>query len=341
MEIKCLDKQNMIRWDQFVDAHPGATFFHNSGWCEVIEKSFGHKTYFLYAEENGIISGILPLGHIRSNLFGNALISTPFCVYGGVIANSESALLGLNNAAIELANKLYVDYLELRNIQSTSHIVREPSKLYVTFRKNLLCNEDENLKSIPRKQRAMIRKGITLGLKSVVDNSIDRFYEAYSESVRNLGTPVYSKKYFTVLKKVFGNKCEVISIEKDGKIISSVMSFYFRNQVLPYYGGGLSLARELHANDFMYWEVMKRAVEKGITIFDFGRSKRNTGSYNFKIHWGFEPTPLNYEYELIAKKEVPNINPLNPKYKFFISCWKHLPVFISNVIGPVISRNIG
>lgn len=131
----------------------------------------------------------------------------------------------------------------------------------------------------------MVRKGIDAGLVSVIDNTVDRLYQAYSESVRNLGTPVF-KDISQTLKEVFGEQCEVLTVELNGQLIASVMNFYYKDEVLPYYGGGTALARDVKGNDFMYWEVMRRAVEKGIKIFDYGRSKIGTGSYSFKKNFG-------------------------------------------------------
>ncbi len=339
--IKQLEKSVDSRWDAFVEKNKNATFFHKAGWKSVIENAFGHDTYYFYAEEAGEIVGILPLVHIKSVLFGNALHSTAFCVYGGVVADSEECGKALNDKASELARQLNVDYLETRNRYPTG--LDLPKKdLYVTFRKTLAEDDDANLNAIPRKQRAMIRKGIKLGLSSEIDKTVDRFYANYSESVRNLGTPVFSKRYFELLKQEFKNECEILTVlDNQGNAVSSVMSFYFKDEVLPYYGGGSSLARSVHANDFMYWEVMRRAREKGIKIFDFGRSKVGTGSYRFKIHWGFEPQPLFYEYLLVNTEKMPDINPLNPKYQIFIAIWKRLPLKVSQTIGPFLAQSLG
>ena len=340
MEIKTLDDSAKERWDSFVEAQPEATFFHKSGWREVIENALGHAAYFLYAEQNGEILGVLPLGHVKSLLFGNALVSTPFCVYGGVVSANEQARIALEAYACDLARELRVDHLELRNkLPGTSG--RPVKNLYVTFRKNLDPDAERNLLKIPRKQRAMVRKGISAGLTSVVDVGINRFYDAYAESVRNLGTPVFGKKLFQVLRDVFGQDCEILSVEHEGRVVSSVMSFYFRDEVLPYYGGGTTEARDLYANDFMYWEVMRRAVGRSVRVFDYGRSKVGTGSYRFKTHWGFEPTPLHYEYELIGTDHMPDVNPLNPKYQLFIAAWKRLPLPVSKLVGPFLAKNLG
>lgn len=340
MEIKVLDDKNAQRWDAFVVSRPDATFFHKSGWREVIENALGHPSHYLYAQENGEITGVLPLAHVNSALFGNALVSTPFCVYGGIVSADEAARAALDSAACGLARELNVDHLELRNILPSA-AGRPVKDLYVTFRRELDSDPEKNLLAIPRKQRAVIRKGIAAGLTGVVDATIDRFYHTYAESVRNLGTPVFGKNLFRALRDVFGDACEILTVEHEGRAVASVMSFYFRDEVLPYYGGGTAEARELYANDFMYWEVMRRSVGRGVRVFDYGRSKIGTGSYRFKTHWGFEPQPLHYEYELVKSKQVPDINPLNPKYRLFIAAWKRLPLPLSKLIGPVLARNLG
>ena len=338
--IKLLEPVDHQRWDQFVEASDTATFFHLSAWQRVIQQAFSHKTYYVYAEQEGEIAGILPLVHVKSLLFGNTLISNAFCVYGGIVASNDQAFQELQNHAQKLARDLGVDCLEMRNRQQ-QHPDWPHKQLYVTFRKELDSDHEKNMSAIPRKQRAMVRAGIKAGLTSVVDTDVDRFYQAYSESVRNLGTPVFPKRYFQLLKQAFVDDCEILTIEHDGSLVASVMSFYFKDEVLPYYGGGTDLARDLKGNDFMYWEVMRRAVDKGCKVFDYGRSKEGTGSYRFKKHWGFEPEPLFYEIDLVKGQQIPEINPLNPKYQFFIAAWKRLPLPVSQVVGPWLAKDLG
>lgn len=340
MQVHELTADKVEQWDRFVDVCNGATFFHRAGWQEVYQQAFGHKTWFLYAEAGGQIEGVLPLAQIKSRLFGNSLMSSPFCVYGGIAAESELARIKLEQAATELAQRLGVDYLEMRN-QTRSHDNWPVKDLYVTFKKTMDPDPEKNMLAIPRKQRAMVRKGINAGLQGRDDDGVESFFRAYSESVRNLGTPVFSKRYFQILRNVFGDDCRVLTITKDERTVASVMSFYFRDQVLPYYGGGTSEARALKGNDFMYWELMRRSCEAGIKVFDYGRSKKGTGSYSFKKNWGFEPEPLFYEYHLVKSQSLPDINPLNPKYRLFINLWQRLPLSLSMKIGPLISRSLG
>jgi FemAB-related protein (PEP-CTERM system-associated) len=340
VKVGLLQPTDLARWDAFVMTSPQATFFHRAGWQEVIERAFGHRTHFMYAEADGNIVGVLPLAHINSRLFGNSLSSLPFCVYGGVASDVPEAITALNSAAQALAIRLKVDYLEYRNMHAQQPTW--PGKdLYVTFRKTIEADDEANMAAIPRKQRAMVRKGIKFGLQSTIDEGTERFFAAYSSSVHRLGTPVFSRKYFRILKDVFKDDCEVLTITKDERVISSVMSFYFRDEVLPYYGGGTVEAREFAGNDFMYWELMRRSCANGVKVFDFGRSKLGTGAFDFKKNWGFTPEPLHYEYQLYGASTVPDTNPLNPKYRLMIKTWQRMPLSLANAIGPFIVKNLG
>jgi len=338
--VKLLTDPDQKRWDAYVYAHPDATFFHRAGWKQVIEKSFGHRTYFYFVEQGGVITGVLPLAEIKSRLFGHSLTSLPFCAYGGIVADNEAAFHALDEAARALAQSINVDVLEYRALKPL-HANWPTKDLYVTFRKPIEPEVERNMNAIPRKQRAMVRKGIKAGLVSEQDDDVERFYKVFSDNVHRQGTPVLSKRYFQILRDVFGPDCSVLSVEKDGKVVSSVMSFHFRNEILPYYAGDMPEARDLAANDFKYWELMRRSCEAGYTLFDYGRSKVGTGPYHFKKNWGFEPQPLYYENFLVKAKEVPEVNPLNPKYRLFIAAWKRLPLPVANLLGPLIVKNLG
>jgi FemAB-related protein (PEP-CTERM system-associated) len=337
--VRRLESADEGRWDAFVNKAREATFFHRAAWHGVL-KGLGHRCHYLYAERGGAITGILPLAEIRSRLFGHALISTPFCVYGGVVAADTESGDRLTAAAVALAEELRVDYLELRE-RERRHPDWPVKDLYVTFRKPIDADHDKNMMAIPRKQRAMVRKGIGLGLEARHGNGIDAFYPIYAESMRNLGTPVLPRNYYTRLQQTFADKCEITTVLHQGKPVAAVMSFYFRDEVHPYYGGSVASARGLAANDFMYWALMQRAVERGARLFDFGRAKQDSGSYHFKRHWNFEPEPLPYAYHLRQAKSVPNISPTNRKYGLFVKAWQRLPLPVSNRLGPWLARDLG
>jgi FemAB-related protein (PEP-CTERM system-associated) len=328
------------RWDTFVEATPTATFFHLAGWKHVIETAFRHRTYYLLAERGDAVTGVLPLTLVKTRLFGASLIANAFSVYGGPVAADDASLRALEDNASRLMDELGVPVLEFRSWSESRSDWVSKTGLYATFRKAIDPVVDNNMKSIPRKQRAMVRKGMQNGLESHLDGTVDRLHRIYAESVRNLGTPVFGGAYFVMLKQVFSRNCDIITITNKGLPVASVMNFYFRDEVLPYYGGGTADARRLAANDFMYWEVMRRACERGYRVFDFGRSKLGTGAYDFKRFWGFEPTPLTYQFRLAPGQQIPNLNPLNPKLKLFLEVWKRLPLAVATRLGPMIVRGL-
>lgn len=335
------DTATARRWDAFVMACPEATFFHRAGWQRLVGEVFRHDTYFLYVEVDGQILGVLPLGHVNSWLFGNALTGLPFTVYGGVAAARPDVADALEHEAQQLAQRLGVAHLELRNVKPR-HPEWPTQDLYVTFRKAILPDEEANMLAIPRKQRAMVRKGIKQGLVSEIDASVDRFFELFADNVHRHGTPAMPKKFFQTLKTEFGEDCEVLTVlAPDGRPVSSVLSFYFRDEVLPYYAGDDEAARDLAVNDFKYWELMRRACARGVKVFDYGRSKQGTGPYAFKKNWGFEPTPLHYEYCLYKRDAIPQNNPNNAKYKLMIQAWRRMPRGLANWLGPFVVRNLG
>jgi FemAB-related protein (PEP-CTERM system-associated) len=335
------DRACAAAWDAFVATCAQATFFHRAGWQRILADVFRHDTYFLYAELDGQVAGVLPLAHVDSALFGNSLVSLPFAVYGGVAAATQAVALALENEAARLARHLGVDHLELRNV-TQRHPDWPRQDLYVTFRREILADEEANMLAIPRKQRAMVRKGAKNGLRSEIDDGVERFFALYADNVHRHGTPAMPRKYFQALLVEFGADCEVLTVvAPDGRALSSVLSFYFRDEVLPYYAGDDVLARDLAANDFKYWELMRRACARGLKVFDYGRSKQGTGSYSFKKNWGFDAAPLHYEYQLYKRDAIPQNNPSNAKYRLMIEAWRRLPIGVANWLGPFVVRNLG
>ncbi|MEO0410289.1 MAG: FemAB family XrtA/PEP-CTERM system-associated protein [Pseudomonadota bacterium] len=329
-------------WDDFVRDHPKSTAFHLSAWHRSLKAGMGHEVFWLtYRSRAGALEGVLPLTRVKSRLFGHSIISSAFAVYGGPVYENDGAKQALLEAAKSLVLDSGASALELRSCEP--EVPQWPSKsdMYVTFRRAIDADPDVNMKAIPRKQRAMVRKAIKKDLHAKISGSVDHHFAIYAESVRNLGTPVFPKKWFQALQHFYGDEADILIIKKDDKSLASVMSLYFRGEVLPYYGGGTAGARAFAANDYMYWALMEHARNKGCTSFDFGRSKVGTGAFSFKKNWGFEPTPLHYEFFLPEGSDMPDVNPLNPKYQLMIRTWKKLPLWLANRMGPLISKNLG
>ncbi|MGF1765208.1 FemAB family XrtA/PEP-CTERM system-associated protein [Aliivibrio kagoshimensis] len=330
-------------WDRYVEGHEQGSFFHYAAWSSIATDVFNHSSHYLIAQQDDTIVGVLPLIEQKSMLFGHALISTPFCAVGGTLADNDYVRRQLENEALAIGRELSVDYVELRDQYPCEF--SEPWQLHckhANFSAPIADDNEQILTSIKRKQRAVVRHSLKNDLIYSNEDNVDVCFNLYAQSVRNLGTPVFSKLLFVKLKEYFGERCETVVIyNADQQPISSVMNFYFQDTVLPYYAGSSDLARQYKSHDFMYYQLMCHAKESGCQHFDFGRSKVDSGSYKFKRNWGFSEQKLYYRIALINAVSLPNLSPNNPKYQLLIKAWKKLPLPISNFIGPFLSKYLG
>ena len=328
-------------WDRFVRTTPGATFFHLSGWKAVLEDCFGFRPQYLMARRGGEVAGVLPLFELGTLFLGRYLLSVPFAVEGGVCAADTEARRVLEETAVALGEQRRVRYLELRDgVEHTAFRMREG--LYFRFRRELRETADEDLAAIRRKQRRMIRVGQSSGLTARVgDDQLDVFYDLYARSVRNLGTPVFPRRYFELLLRRFGAECDILTVWHGDTAAAAVLSFYFNGTVLPYYAGSRRELFRYAVNDFMYWELMQHARRRGMRAFDFGRSKKGTGAYDFKCHWGFAPEPLRYRVHLPRGGPLPDRSAGDGNLELLRRAWRRLPLGVTKAMGPFFIRHYG
>lgn len=337
MDVRRLDGST-LEWDTFVREHPLGSPCHLTAWKRGVEASFGHRPHYLMAQEAGRLQGVLPLFEVRGLLGGRALVSVPYGVYGGILATTATAGAALLDAARELGRRLRASHVELRH-RKGQELDLPTKSLYVTFSRSISACEEDNLAQIPRKQRRMTRQGLKHGLRTELGlGHLDAFWEIYAHSVQTLGSPAFPRGLFRALVTEFGKECELLTIWKEDRMVAGVLSFYYEDQVLPYYGGAHREAFPYAVNDFMYWELICHAAGLGYRVFDFGRSREGTGPYNFKRHWGFEPVPLPYQYVLLNGGRMPDLSPSNPRMRLAIGGWKRLPAGVAKALGPVVTR---
>ena len=328
---------------QFVAAAPNAGPFHRPQWLAAVEQASGHAMHILIAEAGGPIAALLPLHAVHSPLFGRALVSTGFAVDGGVIGN-PAHVEALAEAATRLARRLSCATVELRGgplPQAPGWHSKTDS--HAGFVAALAADDAAQLAAIPRKQRAEVRKGLALDLTVQVGTTrTDRamHYAVYAESVRNLGTPVFPRALFEAVLDHFGNDADILTVLHADQPVASVLSLYHRGAVMPYWGGGVLAARALRANDVMYYRLMGHARTRGCDRFDFGRSKTDSGAWQFKRNWGFTPQPLAYAHWTADGMAPRDINPLSPRYRGRIALWQKLPLTIANRLGPLIASGL-
>ncbi|WP_033073689.1 FemAB family XrtA/PEP-CTERM system-associated protein [Sphingopyxis sp. MWB1] len=334
-------------WDAYVAAHPDATPFHSRAWCEAITRATGHQCHLVSARDgSGQLTGLLPLHHIRSPLFGEALVGSGFAVGGGLLADDPAVAATLAKDAVDIARHLKLPSVELRGGTVPQHEGwRAEGDVYAGFARDLAAYDEAELLAIPRKQRAEVRKALASSLRVTTGRDADErrdHYRVYATSVRNLGTPVFPRALFDAVLDAFGDDADILTVrDEGGRAVASVLSLYWRGTVMPYWGGGLAEARRLRANELMYYALMNHARARGCTRFDFGRSKCGTGPFAYKKNWGFEPRPLVYARWLAPGEKPRDTNPDSAKYRLQVDLWKKLPLWAANRIGPLIARGLG
>lgn len=337
------DPAERARIDAYVAEHPDSVFFHRPQWSLAVERGCGQRSHYLVAERpGGGLVGCLPLTDVRSALFGRALVSTGFGTGGGVVADDKAGAAALLRAAAELSDRLGCATLELRGGEfPDDYAVRDD--VYVGFAMDLPTGEEAIFRSIKRRHRGVRRaRERDLGVRvGAAPEDRSDFFRVYGESMRNLGSPVFPPRLFGAMLDLFGEDADIVTISDGASPVASVLNFYFKDIVHPYWGGGTTAARDCFASELLYFEVMCHAARRGCTRFDFGRSKVGTGNYSFKMNWGMDPEPLRYGIRTAPGAAQRDINPLSPKNRLKVEAWKKLPLWVSNRLGPLLARGLG
>lgn len=331
------------RWDAYAIASDHASCYHLIGWKKVIEEAFGHKTYYLLSEdENSHLNGILPIVHLKSLLFGNFAVSLPYFNYGGICADTKEIGDELLRAATDIARSEGIGHLELRQIQN--FLTELPVKTTkVSMRLSLPSTSEELMKSFSSKLRSQIKRPLREGMYTKITGKegLDDFYTVFSLNMRDLGTPVYGKSFFRHILESFPASARICTAyTKEKRPVASGFLMGFKETLEIPWASSLRAYNRLSPNMLLYWSVLEFACNQAFKIFDFGRSTPDEGTYKFKEQWGAEPIQLYWSYWLKNGGSLPELNPHNPKYKMAIKTWQKLPLYVTQLLGPHIVKNL-
>jgi FemAB-related protein (PEP-CTERM system-associated) len=339
-EIYTLTSKDEQKWDDFVRKCNGASFYHLTGWKHVVEDTYGHQAYYFFTKsETGEITGILPLIFIKSRIFGNKLLSLPYAPYGGICCDNQDSADALLQNAIKVAQELSAPHLEIRGV-NTPHAPSDFGIMegYFTFLLDI-SDIDSLWKNLAPSVKRKIKKasGNTLIFKSRSDpESSDAFYTLYEDTMKKLGTPAHSIRFFNNIMKTFPRNISINTIEFDEKTIASLFLIQFKDTVISAWGMSLSEYVKYAPNNLIYWNSIKESCESGYHTFDFGRSLENSGSFNFKKYWGTQQIPLTYLY-------YPgnlNLKPPQEAYHTYAKIWNVIPQSVTRIIGPSLRKYI-
>ena len=339
-EADLADPREVARLDAFVADHPDSTLFHRPQWSLAVERGAGQRACCLVAERGGILVGALPLTRVRSRLFGDALVSAGFATGGGIVGEGADRLAA---AASSLAQRLGSGSVELRGGPLPEGWDRREG-VHARFDRALPGDEKALLAAIPRRQRAEVRRALGFGLQ--VEEGRGEAHRAahhrvYAESVRNLGTPVFPRALFDAALDAFGDSGWIVLVSKGGRPLAAMLGFDFKGVAHPYWGGGTAGAKRWRANDLIYFEVMRRAIARGCTRADFGRSRVGSGPWKRKRIWDCAETPLVYGVRAAGGAGARAVDPDSPRYRLQVAAWRRLPLWLANRLGPPIARGLG
>lgn len=333
--------RNDSEWDEYIHLDKTAALCHLAAWRGVLKRTFRHKSFYIVVKENDLVRGTLPLILIKSRVFGRFLISMPFLNYGGICAEKEQAAKLLMEEAIVIAKAEKVDYIELRQ-SGELNLGLPVKKSKVTMVLELKSNPEDMWKTLDPKVRNQIRRAqkANLRLETGSLDQIKHFYKVFSHNMRDLGTPVYGKNFFENIARGLFDRARIFSVFLDDVVLASGFTIGYKDSLEIPWASSLRKHNKLCPNTLLYWEIVKYACENGYKYFDFGRCSMNSGTYHFKKQWGAAAKQLYWYYWLPDGRQLPELNPANPKYRLLIAIWQRLPLAITQIIGPRIAGYI-
>jgi FemAB-related protein (PEP-CTERM system-associated) len=347
MKIRLATQNDEQAWDAYVDSNPAVSSYCLIAWKKAVEQAYGHKGYYLLAEDNNAVKGVLPLVHFRIPWGKSTLVSLPFCDVGDVFAVSPEIKTELVKEAIYLSRRINADILEIRSCHERLlnakdfdlHVDVQTDKVRMLL--ELPGSADELLKSFKSKLRSQVRKSEKNGLifSWGTKENLNSFYQVFSRNMHVLGSPVHSKKWFKAIVDSYDERSRMgIVFYKDQPVGCGIILLTEDTVSIPW----ASTLREYNSkspNMMLYWNFLKFAADNNKKTFDFGRSTPNEGTYKFKKQWGAVPQRL-YWHKITNDKSWKETELTGIKREFVADLWQKMPLWAANFIGPKLRRYI-
>jgi len=328
-------------WNEYAHCHPKAHLYHDFRWRDVFRESFGSRCFYLMTKEEGRVTGVLPLVLMESAIMSRCLTSLPFLNYGGIIAENDGAASFLVDSAAALAGELKARYIEMRNLEKLNFL-QETREHKVTMLLKLENSAESQWLKLNAKIRNEVRKAEKSGLtiNSGKDELLDSFYTVFSRNMRDLGTPATGKIFFKTILKHFPGESRIFIVAINNRPIAAAFSLSCNKSMEAPWASSVRGFNRLCPNEFIYWHMIKHAIENKIGRFDFGRCTKDSGTYRFKKQWAPEEKQLYWQYRSVSGSGLPSEDPKQGRFGPFIWLWKRLPLSVANSIGPYIARQL-
>ena len=332
------------RWNDFVACHGSCTFYHQIGWRNAIQRAYGHKPHYLFAEDGAEMVAILPLFFVKNMSGKKTLISLPFAPYGGICSRNQRASDQLLSEARRLMMHSGASYIEMRCSAVDPATQNFPANhQYVSSVFKVAGGSDETWRQLGKNRRKKVRKAQKNGLTAEITESgqaVEDFYTLYAHTMHDLGTPVHSAVFFRQVIDEFPNSTRILLLRHGRRVVGGGFLLLRNSALTCGWGASLKEYSWSEPNDLLYWEVIRYGCEQGFSTIDFGRSLAGSGNATFKKEWGGTEIGLGYRYMFNGSGDVPNISPSNPKYDRLSRIWRRLPSVVTDSLGPAIRKRL-
>lgn len=345
MNIRIATDADQQAWDAYVLNHPEGLAYHQFAWKMAVERAYGFKGIYLVADECGQLRGVLPLIDFNVPVMGRTLISLPYCDAGGMLADCPDIKADLLAAAQKFGREKGAKGLEVRF--GTERGLPEDGQRPAKVRMVLDLPEDSEtlLSSLKAKLRSQVKKPMRDGLIAKLGGAemVDNFYLAFSENMRDLGSPVHSKKWINSVVAAYGNRARVgLVYTPDGVLAAGGVILLHGQTVTIPWAASLQRFNRLNPNMLLYWTFLAFAADNGFTKFDFGRSTFGGGTYRFKKQWGAQPLILDWQFfspNGVCSPSSSNV--VKSKSRVGLEAvWRRLPMNFCKSVGPLVRRYV-
>lgn len=348
-QISIATTKDYLRWDDYVHNHPQSTPYHLTSWKQAVEAAYKHQAYYLIAEENGKIEGTLPLIQLSPPFLINNFCSLPFCDVGHCLYDNDNVKQALLDFAFQLMQENNITNFEIRERYfSDLPACNNDRKNYsVAHKVSMILPLPENSEtlwtSFKSKLKSQIRKAEKNGLTFDAGNSqeyVDKFYGVLSRNMKDLGSPVHSKQWFSEIAKSYNDKSLIGLVKMNDIVIGAGLLLFAGNKVAIPWASTLREYNRYSPNMLLYWNLLKLSADADYQYFDFGRSSPDEGTFKFKKQWGAQPIALNWEIFNANGEQITKSKDNGLARTIVEKIWRKLPLNFANRLGPLIRRYI-
>lgn len=293
---------NRQSWSDFVKNHPQGNVFQTPEMYQVYQHAQNITPYIIAVVNNGQVEGIL-LAQWMSN--GGKLaqwLTSRSIISGGPLAKDNDPVI------IDLLLKTYNKLLPIKTIYSEIRPIYDSATLfgYLSTRQWIRKGHYNILLSLNKDEDALynqMHKERKRNVQTAIKNGLTFREVTTHEEIKNVVTllqQTYARKHvpisyldmFDQVLDIMGDYAHFIACyTSDGKMIGGQVRLCYKEMIYAWFAGSDETYFKLRPNDFLMWNAIVWAKERGFLVFDFGGGGEPGVAYgvrDYKMKYGCE-----------------------------------------------------